>query len=311
MSCLNTYWYNFVFFSKIIIIVLAAITKIIEQKMIVLQVRKYVWVSLFLFSTFSLFASKYSPVSPAVKDTLSSKKEFLDHPASDIYENIWSTTNPHPYPANFADNDTLLRLTLINDSSDFHLPGVGVLSSAYGWRDDRFHPGVDLAVYHGLPIYAVFPGVVRFARNYGGYGRIVIIRHDNGLETYYAHLSRIGVKAGERVKAGDIIGNSGNSGSSYNTHLHFEIRYKGVAFNPAHVINFKEQQLKFTEVIMRKTKTNYFVYTDDAILYTIKRGDYLYKIAAEFGTTVRKIREDNDLNQKSILRSGQILKIYL
>ncbi len=232
-----------------------------------------------------------------------------EFPAADLYEGIWHRNNPNPYPRGFAESDTLLDIKLLNNSSEFHMPGEGRLTSRYGWRNDRFHSGVDLAVYHGLPVYSTFPGVVRLARTYGGYGRLVIVRHDNGLETFYAHLSRIRVKTGQRVDAGEILGNSGNSGASDGTHLHFEIRYKGIPINPAHLICFRENKLLYSEVKLKKTKTSYFVYSDDAILYTVQRGDYPHRIAQEFGITVRKLREDNDLSASSHLRVGQILRI--
>jgi murein DD-endopeptidase MepM/ murein hydrolase activator NlpD len=262
-----------------------------------------------LLEKFSLYL-EYNYINSKDKETVLKNLTYdSEFPASDIYADNWNRNIPNPYPRGFADNDTLLKLKLINDFSDFHIPGEGRISSRYGWRNGRLHSGVDIAVYQGLPIYAVFPGVVRMARTYGGYGRIIIIRHDNGLETYYAHLSRIRVKSGQRVEAGEIIGNSGNSGSSDGTHLHFEIRYKGIPFNPAQIICFKENKLLFTDVILKKTKTSYFVYTEDAILYKVQRGDYPHRIAQEFGITVAKLREDNDMSARSHLRVGQVLRI--
>lgn len=232
-------------------------------------------------------------------------------PASEIYLNSWNTRIPNPYPRNFADSDTLIHIKLVNDAGDFNMPGEGRVSSRFGWRNSAFHAGIDLAVYHGLPIYSVFPGVVRFARTYGGYGRLVIVRHDNGLETFYAHLSRIHVKTGQRVNAGDMIGRSGNSGNSNGTHLHFEMRYKGLAINPSHLICFEESKLKLDECVIKKISNNYFVYSEDAIIYKVQRGDYLYKIAEEFGTSVNKICESNGISRRSGLRVGQVLLIYM
>lgn len=234
-----------------------------------------------------------------------------EFPAKELYNGIWNTVHPNPYTGKLADSDSLITIRLVNDSSDFHIPGEGRVSSRYGWRNGRFHAGTDLAVYHGLPIYATFPGVVRLARSYGGYGRLVVIRHDNGLETFYAHLSRIRVNPGQRVKPGDVIGNSGNSGRSFGTHLHFEVRYRGIPLNPAHIICFNNNELKHHEVILKRNNHNYFVYSEDAILYRVKRGDYLFRIAEEFGTTVARICETNDIRRNQTLRVGQIIKIYL
>jgi len=232
-------------------------------------------------------------------------------PASYVYDNLWNTLNPNPYPDDFAKEDSLIKLTLVTNDNDFSLPGeYRLITSSYGYRDGRFHEGIDLDIYQGEDVNAVFSGVVRVARTYLGYGRIVVIRHDNGLETYYAHLSRIFVKTGQRISAGERIGLSGNSGTSRGTHLHFEIRFKGVSFNPCHIICFKEQKLKFNEIILRQYNSRYFVYNENAIIHKVRRGDFLYKIAAEYGTTVKKIREDNDISRNGILRVGQLISIY-
>lgn len=258
------------------------------------------------------------PTNSDENDTISKDKTYIKvtpdngksaFPAAYIYENIWSTTNPNPYPLNLTDNDSLLELTLISDTIQFHTPGEARITSPYGWRDGKFHEGVDLDIYQGLPIYAVFPGVIRIARSFGGYGKLIVIRHDNGLETFYAHLGQIKVKPGKRVEAGDIIGTSGHSGTSRGTHLHFEVRFKGKSFNPTHLISFTTNSLKFESVILRKNENRYFVYQENAILYKIKRGDYLHKIATEYGTTVKKIRETNDIPKNGILRAGQLLSI--
>ena len=103
------------------------------------------------------------------------------------------------------------------------------------------HKGVDLRIYVGEPIYAVADGVViKDAYEYRGYGNYVIIKHSNGYETRYAHLSKRIAKKGDRVKAGDRIGLAGNTGLSTGPHLHFEIRHKGNAVDPAWILNFEK-----------------------------------------------------------------------
>jgi len=232
-------------------------------------------------------------------------------PASDIYQHIWCHLRPNPYPIELIENDSLIVLKLIWDTLDFTMPCIAPVTSKYGWRDGRMHHGIDLGINYALPIHSAFSGTVRFAKFYQGYGRLIIIRHDNGLETFYAHLSRIRVKPGQRVNAGDIIGNAGNSGRSFGTHLHFEIRYKGIPINPAHLISFNENKLLYEKISLKKIKTQFFVYNENAILYTVQKGDYLHKIATEYGTTVNKLCEINDISRNTKLRVGQILRVLL
>jgi murein DD-endopeptidase MepM/ murein hydrolase activator NlpD len=111
-------------------------------------------------------------------------------------------------------------------------------TSGFGYRKDpkgygtRMHEGTDMAGSYGTPIYATADGVITHAGWDGGYGRLVKIRHDFGVETRYAHLSQIRVEVGQRVSRGDRIGDMGNSGRSTGTHLHYEVRLGGDAVNP-------------------------------------------------------------------------------
>ena len=238
-------------------------------------------------------------------------KNTNHYPASDVYNNIWCQVNPNPYPVSLYEDDSTLELNLINDSNKFIMPCTAPVTSKYGWRDGRMHQGIDLGVSYSLPITSAFDGVVRYAKFYTSYGRLVIIRHYNGLETYYAHLSRISVKPGQIVKAGEMIGRAGNSGRAYGTHLHFEMRYKGVPLNPAHIISFADNSLLNDKIILKKVKQNFFVYNENAILYSVQRGDFLYKIAQEYGITVAQLCKSNDLSKNSRLKVGQLIRINM
>lgn len=124
----------------------------------------------------------------------------------------------------------------------FALPIVGVKSSGFGKRWGKQHYGVDIAAPTGTDVFPVFHGVVRYARyNNGGYGNLVVIRHYNGLETYYAHLSKINVIPGQRIDPSTIIGLSGSTGHSSGPHLHFEVRILGYPFNPEYLILLKSK----------------------------------------------------------------------
>ena len=127
------------------------------------------------------------------------------------------------------------------DVTGYVAPVKGRLTSPYGWRArfGRMHRGVDLNLRVGDSVVAAFDGKVRLVKyEAAGYGHYVVIRHDNGLETVYGHLSRTLVKPGQRVRAGQLIAKGGNTGRSTGPHLHFETRFMGLAVNPEAIIVF-------------------------------------------------------------------------
>ncbi|MDD9744145.1 MULTISPECIES: M23 family metallopeptidase [Marinovum] len=105
-------------------------------------------------------------------------------------------------------------------------------TSGFGYRWGRLHAGADFASAHGTPIYSTADGIVVHAGWQSGYGKLVKIQHEFGIETRYAHMSKIRVKKGQRVSRGDRIGDMGNTGRSTGTHLHYEVRVGGKAVNP-------------------------------------------------------------------------------
>jgi murein DD-endopeptidase MepM/ murein hydrolase activator NlpD len=132
----------------------------------------------------------------------------------------------------------------------FPTPEHSRLSSHFGGRRRRWHYGVDLAMPTGEPIYAAFDGIVRISKWNNSYGNLVVIRHFNGLETYYAHLSQRDVNPGDTLRAGTVIGLCGNTGRSYGSHLHFEIRYMGKAMNPEYVVDCINHKLRSDEIVL-------------------------------------------------------------
>ena len=210
----------------------------------------------------------------------------------------------------------------------FPTPDISRATSHFGPRRRRFHYGVDLAMPTGEPIYAAFDGVVRLSKYNRSYGNLIVIRHNNGLETYYAHLSKRHVTPGTQVRAGDIIGLCGNTGRSYGSHLHFEIRYQGNALNPEEVIDCEtrvllSQTLTLTKDSFRKvakkgttnqkgkqsTTTRSSNYSKDGKYYKVRSGDTLGRIAKRNGTTVAKLCKLNGLKENSVLQIGQRIRI--
>ena len=125
----------------------------------------------------------------------------------------------------------------------FPLSGAKIISP-YGKRGGRLHSGVDIKTKDKDNIYAAFDGEVIFSGKYYGYGNLVRIKHANGLETYYSHNSKNLVNVGDKVKAGQLIALTGQTGRASTPHLHFEIRLNGKAQNPAKYFNFTNYTLR-------------------------------------------------------------------
>ena len=233
------------------------------------------------------------------------------YPAECFYDS-WNTLIPNPSRNNLAEFDTTLKLLLVDTAENcgFTPPFKGVVTSHFGWRYGRNHNGIDIDLEVWDPVQAAFPGVVRVARYYKGYGRVVVVRHYNGLETIYAHLHRFKVKPGDIVESGDVVGLGGSSGNSTGSHLHFEVRFQGVPIKPSEIIDFSTHTLRYTEIALRKSGT-FLAATSTEIPeqkeYLVKKGDYLYKIAEKFGVSVDDLCNLNGISPKNHLRAGQRL----
>ena len=213
--------------------------------------------------------------------------------------------------------------------SQFRVPVTGKIISKYGWRRGRMHTGTDIKLNLGDTVYAAYDGEVFRAHRYYGYGNLVIVKHPHALETYYGHLSKFLVKAGDTIRAGQPLGLGGRTGRATGTHLHFEIRENRVAYNPELIYDFNN--LRIREDICDKERmadlitnpktgenisitskgTNYVqeMGTTPVIEYAIKAGDSLWEIARKCNTSVAMLCELNNLTTSSILRIGKVLKI--
>ena len=220
---------------------------------------------------------------------------------------------------NTMGSPVVLRLRDLSKGEKFTwpTPHTSRPSSHFGPRRRRFHYGLDLAQPTGEPIYAAFDGVVRISKLNRSYGNLVIIHHANGLETYYAHMSKRNVVPGQHVKSGDIIGLCGNTGRSFGSHLHFEIRYMGNAINPETVIDCATHDLINDELTLTPTSfrkvakaaTGKASSGTSTGWYRVRQGDTLEKIARRNGTTVRKLCQLNGIKETKILHPGDRLKV--
>ena len=248
-----------------------------------------------------------------------------------VYTQDWDTTKIQPYNVELKDIPISMVIDLVDSLKSYHYPFKGRVTSKYGPRRRRIHQGTDIDLETGDPVYATFDGRVRVTTYVrGGYGNLVILRHDNGLETYYGHLSEISVKPNEWVTAGQVIGKGGNTGRSTGSHLHFEMRYKGQTFDPERLIDFSTGTLRRETFLLKRTYFSpYSRFTQDfeeeiqsdeedkriaaeaaAIKYHIvKRGDTLGRIAINNHTTVTKLCQLNGIKKTSVLRIGQRIRV--
>ena len=256
-------------------------------------------------------------------------EEFRNDP--EVFSDHWNTTATHAYSdVELSSLPEATPIRLVDSLGSYHHPYIGRITSRYGPRRGRAHQGLDISLKIGDPIYATFDGKVRMSKAAGNYGNLVIIRHNNGLETYYAHLSERSVEVGDWVVAGQQIGLGGNTGRSTGPHLHFEVRYKGQSFDPERIIDFTTGDLRRGELLLKRRHFSiYAKYEQDfdeevevekieeaerkaaaAIQYhTVRSGDTLGALARKYGTTVTRLCQLNGIKSTSILRIGQRLRV--
>lgn len=233
------------------------------------------------------------------------------------------TLNPNLADLNFYDQQdekvlfpttdtigTFERLKLENEQLSFYtLPRSGIVTSHYGWRDGRMHKGIDIDLRRGDPVVAAFDGKVRVAKNSGGFGNVVIIMHPNGLETVYAHLSKMKVKPGQVVLSGQPIGLGGSTGLSSGPHLHFEVRYKGQAVNPENIVSLNESKTYCPEIIIKNTRHGVCAYPGNSFLHTVQKGESWHAIANKYGLSMHQLMAMNGTKKRYYLKVGQTLRV--
>jgi murein DD-endopeptidase MepM/ murein hydrolase activator NlpD len=216
--------------------------------------------------------------------------------------------------------------------TDFVMPFDGYVTSRYGYRKGRYHNGIDINLNTGDTVRACWSGKVRYAKwNNGGFGNLVIIRHYNGLETFYAHLSKLMVAPNSDVKAGDVIGLGGNTGRSYGSHLHFEVRFYDAPINPEEIIDVANKTVKDQNLFVHKgifrpgaKPSDYYqgdghgtevasvakpVSNSTRKYYRVKSGDTLSEIATKNHTTITKICQLNGIRRTTTLQIGRQLRV--
>jgi murein DD-endopeptidase MepM/ murein hydrolase activator NlpD len=244
------------------------------------------------------------------------EQEELLFPADELYGSNWDTRWVDPFRTDH--NDVVFPDSCEIDCSSFILPIITDelrVTSKYGPRRRRMHRGIDLKVQIGDTIRAAFSGKVRI-RNFErrGYGNYLVVRHPNGLETVYGHLSGFLVGVNDIVHAGDPIALGGNTGRSTGSHLHFETRFLGQAIDPTEIIDFVNGVPHKDLYVFRNVKINgrntniYTSSTNQMVYHRVKSGDTLGAIARKYGTTVGELCRLNGIKATSTLRIGQSIR---
>ncbi len=246
-------------------------------------------------------------------DTLELRNMLLNEaniiPSDEMYP-VWRNSVVH-YNSTMPDS---FRIDLRN----YVMPTANTkITDVFGYRPNRkrVHQGLDIKVQTGDTIYAAFDGKVRItAFQRRGYGHYIVVRHNNGIETLYAHLSKKLVKENQNVKAGDPIGIGGNTGRSSGSHLHFETILMGKSIDPAAMFDFKNQKATGDSYVYRKPGSKYVengkVKTagPEPKYHKVKSGDTIERIARKYGVPQKQIFDLNGLNSRSVIRPGQSLR---
>lgn len=224
----------------------------------------------------------------------------------------WNTKDIHCRKFDFSESKDSLYIVLTDSLGKYTHPIKNKVVSEFDTRKYRFHYGVDIDLNTGDTILCSFNGKVRISTYSKTYGHVVVVRHDNGLETIYAHLSKRFVEKDSTLYSGEIIGLGGNTGRSYGSHLHYEIRYFDEAMNPRDVIDFENFQLlndtlcisqcnfAYREIIKEFSKMQY---------HTIRSGNTLSHIAVQYGTTVNTLCQLNGISRNKILQIGHKIRV--
>ncbi len=233
-----------------------------------------------------------------------------------IFSKNWENKEIHAYLNEKNNSLTEKTINLLENNSAFVFP-LDTFQYLRGFKGS--HTGIDLKAPFGDSIRSAFNGRVRFANNIrNGYGNLVIVRHFNGLETYYSHLSKILVDINDDVKAGNVIGLVGQTGRATTHHLHFETRYLDKVFNPEKLINVKDKELLSdtlqipgtifgsANTTIKQSENNT---SNSETYHMVMKGDTLYKISKRYSVTIENLCQWNNISRSSTLHIGQQIKL--
>lgn len=280
-------------------------------------------------SDIALILNTISEKDSVITQNVTDSVPIVHKPAIDIKDEYWNHTVYNPY----AEAQVKFPLRLQFEDSTYAAPirKKKVVTSRYGWRRGRAHKGIDIDLVTGDSLYAMFSGIVRMSRYSKGHGRTVVVRHYNGLETVYAHLSKYGVKENDTINKGDYIGLGGVSGNARGSHLHLVVNYKGVAINPEYLFEFNDtNKIRSKDIWITKHWTRPYAHSskrksrltllqteDEAIaslqkqrkIYIVRKGDTLSRISSRNNVSIAALCRTNSINKNAVIKIGQKLVI--
>lgn len=265
-------------------------------------------------------------------------KNFDAIAGDSVFTESWVLNSINPYTLPLDSLPYRCSIALVDSVSRFTCPNTTKVFSKFGYRRGRRHQGVDLPLHTGDPVYAAFDGRVRVSTYHKGYGNMIIIRHENGLETTYGHLSKRNVEPGDWVHSGDVIGLGGSTGRSTGPHLHFETRYRGFAFDPQWIADYETGKLRKNVFVLRRSyldaSSKYVhqdieeeeeIYADDEKIvaeekriaeeraamrwHSVKKGETISAIAVKEGVSMNKIKSLNPGLNVNKISIGQKIRV--
>jgi len=271
---------------------------------------------------------KHQPSLAVTSNVVEISSDLQD--IAQVYENNWSNTifNVYWKKTSIPPFVLFFKDTVFSSPVEHKM----VVTSRYGWRNGRAHQGIDIDLQTGDNVKTLLKGKVRYARRHGGHGKTIIVRHDNGLETVYAHLSKYLVKENDIVEKGQIIGKGGVSGNARGSHLHLEVRFKGKSIHPEYLFDFTQEtkvrsseiavikkwmkprlhkSTRKSDIVIQTTLENIDINDQPAkSIYVVKRGDTLHGIARKHHINVSEICKINEIGYNAVLNIGQEILIY-
>lgn len=229
------------------------------------------------------------------------------------YFSSWDSKKVDIYNFQVKDLQDSVTLRLYDDEVGelWRMPLDSIkITSIFGPRWGRGHYGTDLDLETGDPVYAAFDGIVRVkAYDRYGWGYYVLVRHKNGLESLYGHLSKQLVGVGDELKAGELLGKGGSTGRSTGSHLHYELRYRGLPFDPQKVYDFPNRTIRYQNLTISKSLFDQVAQARSTAYHRVRRGENLGAIARRYGVSISQLTRLNGISTRTILRIGQNLRV--